>query len=161
MDNTVWEMIWNAPETHVTGTKVLKVPSVQYQPLADTVWRMLCLHLHFNLRTTCLFARWSHPLVFVPNCPLTQRYITGPTHCCLLHTLCVCVVLCQQHFRKTVKGVFVSNIVLPHLLISSSTVFITAAYAHRPSSNGSVQEERDLNVINTSFTSNRVEKKRG
>lgn len=26
-----------------------------------------------NLRTTCLFGCWSHPSVFVLNCPLTQR----------------------------------------------------------------------------------------
>lgn len=50
----------------------------------------LCTPPRPHLSTTCLFGCWSHPSVFVPNCPLTQRYITGPTHRCVPRTFLSC-----------------------------------------------------------------------
>lgn len=104
--------------------------TVQYQPLTDVVWWMLCVHLlaPTSGQHVCLVV--DHPAVFVPNCPMTQRYITGPTQCYLPGTFLFCALLCPfiWHFKIQVFISSVSSPVLPLWFC----IFITNLYSSWP-----------------------------
>lgn len=117
----------------------------------------LCTPPRPNLRTTCLFGCWSQPSVFVPNCPLTQRYITGPTHCYLPGTFPFCggcFVLSYSILRKQ----WHRFLFLKHQLLFYHCNLGYLSLLRMPVGLqlGTALESSDLNAISSSFTSNGV-----